>query len=184
MILGFLLFVFPVVAMLSLFFYLPIWFYFRRKKGKQPFIRHLTIYAYIGTVFSVLFITIFMFGIPGEFPVQYHFLNLVPFVWVKETYAMGFAKMIEQLFMNVVMLIPVGIFYPAVFSGMRRWWKTMLSAMLFIFCIETIQYFIGRSADIDDLIMNTLGAMIGYGIFTLLNRGLSRAGWWKKAIGQ
>lgn len=35
--------------------------------------------------------------------------------------------------------------------------------------VEIIQMFIGRSTDIDDVILNTLGIIIGYGIFLLFN---------------
>lgn len=40
--------------------------------------------------------------------------------------------------------------------------------------IEILQYFIGRSADIDDLIMNTLGGILGWLIFCVVQR--TRAG--------
>lgn len=184
MILGFLIFTFPVVAVLSMFCYLPIYLYYRKKRGKRPFIRHLTIYAWIGVIWSILYITIFWGGIPVRFPVEYHFLNLISFIWVKETYAMGFRKMMEQLLMNIIMLVPLGIFLPAVFTSMRHWWKNMLWILLFVGCIEMIQYFIGRSADVDDLIMNTIGGMAGYGIFKLLDQCFRKQRWWKNAIGE
>lgn len=34
--------------------------------------------------------------------------------------------------------------------------------------IEFVQYFIGRSCDIDDLTMNTLGGCIGYGVYCVI----------------
>ncbi len=105
-----------------------------------------------------------------RFPADYHLLNWVPFVWVRETYAMGFAKMIQQLLMNIAMVVPMGLFAPIVFLRLRKLWKSTLSIVLFIFCVETVQYFIGRSADVDDRIMNTFGGVIGYGIFALMNR--------------
>lgn len=182
MFLGYLILIFPLTAVLSLLSYLPLYIYRRKTAGKRPFIRHLTVYACIGVVWSILFITIFLGGIPVEFPVGYHFLNLVPFVWVRETYAMGFDKMIEQLLMNVAMLIPLGIFLPAALSSMRKWWKVLFCIALFILCVETVQYFIGRSADVDDLIMNTFGGMIGYGIFQILDRCFGRQTWWQNAI--
>lgn len=51
-----------------------------------------------------------------------------------------------------------------------------------IIAIETFQYFIRRSADIDDLIMNTFGGTIGCGIFYLYNQCFADKAWWKKAI--
>lgn len=182
MFLGYLIFAFPVVAVLSLLSYLPLWLYGRKRNGKRPFIRHLTIYACIGVLWSILYLTIFWGGFPARFPVEYHFLNLVPFIWVKETYAMGFQKMIQQLLLNIAMFVPLGLFLPAAVPSLRKWWRVLLFVLLFVFCIETVQYFIGRSADVDDLIMNTVGSMLGYGIFRLLNACFGQRKWWKSAL--
>ena len=50
--------------------------------------------------------------------------------------------------------------------------------------IETMQYFIGRSADIDDVIMNTIGGLLGYLLFwigkNLLGRKHSRTAFQKQ----
>ncbi|MBO5486039.1 MAG: hypothetical protein J5988_03775, partial [Eubacterium sp.] len=68
MFLGYLIFIFPVVAVISLLCYLPV--YLRGRKGgrKLPLIRHLTVYASIGVVWSILFLTIFWGGLPEHFP--------------------------------------------------------------------------------------------------------------------
>ena len=55
--------------------------------------------------------------------------------------------------------------------------------LLFSFLIEFIQYFIGRSADIDDLILNTLGAMLGYFIFYIFSGLFRNKNIWKKLNG-
>lgn len=184
MFLGYLIYAFPVVAVLSLLSYLPFGLYAGKKKGKRPFIRHLTIYACIGVLWSILYLTIFWGGFPARFPVEYHFLNLVPFIWVKETYAMGFEKMIQQLLLNIAMFVPLGVFLPAALPPLRKWWRVALFVLTFVFCIETVQYFIGRSADVDDLIMNTVGGMAGYGIFRLLDACFGQKTWWRNATAQ
>lgn len=184
MILYYFLFVFPVVAGLSALLYLPYFLCGRKKRGKQPWQRHLSIYCLIGIVLSILYLTIGFFGIHYLFTEHpYHFLNLTPFVWVKETYEMGFAKMIWQLMMNLIMFAPLGFLLPVAHPGCRKWWKTTLSIAFFVMAIETLQYFIGRSADIDDLIMNTLGGLIGYGLYTGCNRLFGDKPFWRKACG-
>lgn len=95
---------------------------------------------------------------------------------------MGAGKMAEQLVLNLGMLIPMGFILPVVFNGMRKFPKTVVCVIILITAIETIQYFTGRSADVDDLIMNTLGSMIGYGIFALCNRLFGKKSWWQKAM--
>jgi glycopeptide antibiotics resistance protein len=176
------LFVLPVVAILSAIIYLPIYAVNKKKYGKRPFIRHLAIYAWIGVVLSIVYITIFLGGLNLQFDPRYRFLNLVPFIWIRETYEMGIMKMIEQLVMNIVMVIPLGFLLPIVFRSLRKWWKTGITIAIFILCIETLQNFIGRSADVDDLIMNTVGGLIGYGIAILCNKIFHQKKLWNDAI--
>lgn len=182
MILGYLVLLFPLAALLSFVCYLPYCLLRRRRGIRAPLVRHLVCYALIGVIWSILFVTLLIGGItlqPG-----YHLLNLTPFVWLRETYTMGFAQMVEQLAMNVAMLIPMGLLLPAACRRMRAWWKTATVIALFMLAVETIQYFIGRSADIDDLIMNTAGGIMGYGLFSLAGRCLSGRRWWRDALGE
>jgi glycopeptide antibiotics resistance protein len=182
MLLYYLIMVLPITAMISLLVYLPICLINRKKYGKRPFIRHLAIYAFIGIILSVLYATIFIYGFDITSNSEYRFLNLVPFIWVKETYAMGINKMIEQLLMNIIMIVPLGFIVPVVFKSLRKWWKTGINVMVFITCIEILQYFIGRSADVDDLIMNTFGGLIGYVLMAVFNKCFKNKAWWQKAL--
>ena len=51
-----------------------------------------------------------------------------------------------------------------------------------LLAIETLQYFTGRSADIDDVLLNLLGGMLGYGLFALLRVRLSDRPWFCAAL--
>ena len=62
---------------------------------------------------------------------------------------------------NIIMFLPVG-FFAALFSDKPRWWKsTLLTAALSLF-IEVFQLFVSRGTDVDDLILNTMGGLLGY----------------------
>ncbi len=52
---------------------------------------------------------------------------------------------------------------------MRKLYRMVLIVFLVTFSVEFFQYFIGRLSDIDDIITNLLGDIIGYGIFKILN---------------
>ena len=97
-------------------------------------------------------------------------LNVIPFRVLQETWGMPEPKKIAQTAANVVMFVPLGILLPVAFPKMRSFVKTTLSLALFSFGIEFTQYFTGRSADIDDLMLNTLGGVLGYLIFFVLSR--------------
>lgn len=68
---------------------------------------------------------------------------------------------------NIIMFMPVG-FFPALLWRRWRWWKSLLAGFCTSAMIELIQFFIGRSTDIDDVILNTAGALIGFWVFCLL----------------
>ncbi|MBE5963167.1 MAG: VanZ family protein [Lachnospiraceae bacterium] len=181
MVASYLIMILPMMAILSLLIYMPIFIWNKRRYGKRPMIRHLAIYVLIGVVTSILYLTIFIGGFDFTFHPGYHLLNLVPFIWIRQTYIMGAAKMFQQLVLNIVMFVPLGFILPIVFVSMRKWWKMILCVIAFILCIEAFQYFIGRAADVDDLIMNTLGAVIGYGLMKLGEKHFKNRAWWKAA---
>ena len=66
------------------------------------------------------------------------------------------------------MFVPYGFLLPLLFCKTRTFWKTFIIVFFSSFMIEFVQYFIGRSCDIDDLIMNTLGGCIGYGVYCVI----------------
>ena len=69
---------------------------------------------------------------------------------------------------NVVMFVPLGALLPAVFPKLRRFWKTGLSSLLLIAGVETVQLLtLLGSCDVDDLLLNLLGVVLGYGIFRI-----------------
>lgn len=81
------------------------------------------------------------------------------------------------------MFLPLGFIFPVAFKKARTFYKTTICMLLFSFLIEFVQYFIGRSADIDDLILNTLGAMLGYFLFYKLSKLFRNKNIWKKLNG-
>lgn len=68
---------------------------------------------------------------------------------------------------NIIMFMPLG-FFPALLWRKWRWWKSLLAGFCASASIEFIQFFIGRSTDIDDVILNTTGALAGFWVFCLL----------------
>lgn len=81
------------------------------------------------------------------------------------------------LFMNLAnigMFLPLGLF-PALLWDRPRWWRTVLVGGGSSLLIEAVQLFIGRTTDIDDLILNTLGALCGFWLYLLLRRLIPNA---------
>lgn len=91
-------------------------------------------------------------------------INLIPFRWITE----GVRPYIE----NILLFIPLGFMLPCIWKKYEVLWKTALSGITFSFIIELSQLFNRRVTDIDDLLMNTLGVLIGWVIFKLLKKHL------------
>ena len=83
---------------------------------------------------------------------------------------------IMMMVLNAVLFTPFGFLLPIVFYGVK--WdciKILVIGVLFSALIEFLQMFGGRMSEIDDIVMNALGLLIGfmfYNIFTHLKKNL------------
>ena len=72
---------------------------------------------------------------------------------------------------NISMFIPTGVIMPILYKRLDCFWKVLLAGAGLSFVIEVIQLlFPGSVIDIDDLILNTLGVAVGYGIYAAYKR--------------
>ena len=158
--------------------YLPILFLLR-KKGINV-MRQLGCLALFCSIMLIAFATIF-FVFPISFSPAQYVLNVTPFQWLNE---INPVKMfITEVIPNIMMFIPLGIFMPVVFRKMRKFYATACTAFFVTFGVEFFQYFIGRSSDIDDIIANLTGGIIGYGIFKISNQLFQNKIFWNNLLG-
>lgn len=73
----------------------------------------------------------------------------------------------DEFVINIAFFVPYGILLPTAFRKLR-WWAADLIALGTTLCLELLQPFFGRVCDLDDIIANTLGAVIGCGIAKLV----------------
>lgn len=74
----------------------------------------------------------------------------------------------RNLILNVCMFVPLGVLLPLMIKFFRSFWKTYLAGFFFTLCIEGIQLFGKRGIfELDDILHNTVGMMIGYGIYAI-----------------
>ena len=106
-------------------------------------------------------------------------LNLIPFETVRLYWRLlqkGVSKSLLRhavinLVGNVVMFVPLGWFLPAIFRKFRGVFRTAAVATLLIVLVEAIQYITGLgSCDIDDLLLNIAGVLLGYGFYRLKHK--------------
>lgn len=98
-------------------------------------------------------------------------INLVPFDMIS---AQGFSL---NVYGNILMFIPLGLYF-ANFIKQARFWKVLGAIVGSSLAIEVLQFVFKRGAsDIDDLILNTAGGLIGifiYYVFKLLFKSKER----------
>ena len=99
-------------------------------------------------------------------------INLLPVVYLFD-YPI-FREALINFIGNTAMFIPLGIVWPSVFKKLDTHGKVIAAGVGYSLLIEIFQLpFFDRVSDIDDLILNSLGFLMGYGIY-LLVRTLKR----------
>lgn len=82
---------------------------------------------------------------------------------------------LRNLVGNLVLLLPVGLVGPIVFPWLDGWLRVLVASLALSLAIEVAQLWVpDRSADVDDLLLNVLGAMLGYAILWVLRIGTRR----------
>ena len=104
-------------------------------------------------------------------------LNLIPMRMVAD-YLRAFREgdlfyAVIMLFGNLLTFLPLG-FFPALLFREFGAKKTFLFGLAFSFGAESCQFFLGRHCDVDDVILNVLGVMLGYGLCALLKKAFPR----------
>ena len=96
-------------------------------------------------------------------------INLLPLVYLMDYDILWEMKI--NIIGNTAMFIPIGIIWPSVFRKLNTHGKVIAAGVGFSLFIEILQLpFYDRVTDIDDLILNSLGFVIGYGIFLLVRK--------------
>lgn len=73
------------------------------------------------------------------------------------------STVVVNLVGNFVLFLPMGAFLPVLAPKIRTFWKTVLSIALIVLLVECLQLCLRvGSFDVDDLIFNVGGAMIGF----------------------
>lgn len=100
-------------------------------------------------------------------------LNQINLVFMKETWKLFYAPSRLDFFYNslgnIVCFLPFGFLLPLAFSKQACFGKTVGWGVFFSVVIETLQFLLATGvSDIDDVFFNTVGTIVGYGLFFVL----------------
>lgn len=94
-------------------------------------------------------------------------INLVPFVNLLDYTSRR--ELILNIVGNSTMYIPLGVVWPIVYKKLDKPWKVLVAGVGFSLCVEVLQLpFYDRVTDIDDLLLNFIGFLAGYGLYLLV----------------
>ena len=93
--------------------------------------------------------------------------NLMPFREILR-YDVGTKAFYKQVFGNILLFIPLGYFATS-YCKIKGLGTITLVSLLSSLTIEVTQHYIGRTFDIDDIILNVVGGIVGFLIYTALN---------------
>ncbi|MDL2237374.1 VanZ family protein [Christensenellaceae bacterium OttesenSCG-928-K19] len=149
-------------------FYLPFLavlllcaYFFNKKQGvKVPRLHIVGCFGFVFYLSAVLSITA---SLTLQDLIRYNFsiqgsVGLIPFSSIS---LFGFA-------LNTALFVPLGFLIPLLFQGKNKLSIVAAHGFLFSLCIEASQLFKLRAADVDDLIANTLGTVLGFALYKLL----------------
>ena len=150
--------------------------------------RTMTVHVRIGTVviwlvfvlYLVLLLKLLLFS---RGPESQRSLNVIPFATISDYLSSDSAAVkrfsIGNVLGNVVAFVPLGAFLPLVRRRIGTW-TNLLVVVCASVAVEVVQGVFGLgAADVDDVILNTLGGLVGILFFSVLRRLLQR---WNRLI--
>ena len=174
------LIIFPIIAFLITLPYLIIEYH---KYGSVPLLRSIIIYTFVLYLLAAFFLVILplpsrekVLAMPTKVP------QLVPFTFIKDIIAtthlsfknpstyLAFLKSptVYTVIFNLFLLFPFGVYLHYYFE--KKWYQVLILSFCLSLFFEITQltgiYFIYPKAyrlfDVDDLMINTLGGMLGF----------------------
>lgn len=89
-------------------------------------------------------------------------ISLIPFV--------GMITGPIETILNIVLFVPMGLFLPLLYKKYNKFKTVVITGILFSVSIELVQMFNWGASDINDVMTNTMGACLGYLIYSIISK--------------
>ena len=102
--------------------------------------------------------------------------RLLPFDGILVELSRSPLETLAEMFGNVLLFAPIGFLLPLLFPAMRRWWRVLAVGVGVSLTIELCQFaWPGvRKVDVNDVLLNALGALLGFAALRLTEIFLGR----------
>lgn len=127
-------------------------------------------FCFYKEVFMLLFILYVMclFEVVTLQDHNYGLSNFVPFKEIFR-YHVGSRLFIKNIIGNILLFLPYG-YFASDYLKSKKWVPICFLTMLVSLTIEIVQLNIGRTFDIDDIILNTCGGILGYILYRIIEK--------------
>ena len=148
------------LALLYVGFLCPRW----KHRGSTILATNTLFFLYLSGVLLVTLMPV-LTSLPFCLHHPYIPMHMTPF----EDAIKGYGDFVRQIVLNVIMTVPFGVLYPLCRRASGKQCgllRCLLATMALSLSIELLQPFLNgaRSADITDVITNTAGGLLGYGL--------------------
>ncbi|MEU4277912.1 VanZ family protein [Streptomyces tanashiensis] len=145
------------------------------RRGPGRFVRALVALAALAgmVAFAAVLAGLTLEASPASVPLTHN--NLTPGRSIENYLNQpGFVETVKQLGGNIALGVPFGILLPLLSLKARGFLRVALATAATMLLVELVQgaLITGRAFDIDDVLLNTAGALLGY---VLVGRRLGRA---------
>lgn len=133
-------------------------------KSKKQFV----LYKELLTLFFIIYILCLFQVVTFQDINSFGSNNFVPFKEITR-YTLWSRLFIKNIIGNMIMFIPYG-FFVAYYSKIDDWKHAFCLVLVASLVIESTQLAIGRVFDVDDIILNVLGGMLGYFMYKFFDK--------------
>lgn len=141
----------------------------KHKLTIQNTILYLVLIAYIFMMIDFLILGRLLFSIQNNLQLPAREFNMVPFRSIFEDIGAGRLRLSGNFLGNILIFIPVGIFL-SLFRPNKKMAVNLVIVLFISLFVEMMQFLTNTGiADIDDLLLNGLGGLVGLFIYQILS---------------
>ena len=159
-----------VACVIGLFIFYGYIFYLKRSKksqGQRVSKKELLCGLALSIYLAILLVGTLLNRNVGE----EYLIEWIPFWSYYQVFAVDDSPLAWQMLYNILVFVPMGIFLPVNFQKVRKLRDVVLCTVGLSLIIEVLQLVLKLGLfEFDDLFHNTLGAVIGYGVWRMIRK--------------
>ena len=103
----------------------------------------------------------------------YNEINLTPFKEIKLAVNLGGSFFLVNIVGNITVFMPIALFVGLLYNKPSFFKCVLITTAVSIF-VEVFQIPQNRGTDIDDVILNTIGGIVGYAVFIIISKAFKQ----------